>query len=330
MTQEFIKGVKITDIARLDAAGVDRPTLVAEFLRAMIQQILIDRFFHADPHPGNVLVNLETGTIIFIDMGLMGNLTSEHRMGLIDLLWAINDRDGYDLAKTIMRISTRIKPNVDEGRFIADLERLMKRYQLLAEETANLSGVLGEAMRRAGLRLHSDLTLALKALIQAEEIVHTLDPSLDLAVVAFAEVKDLVRKEIDVDKVKKLVRQQVVRTGKELVRHIPSLSDAAVKWVEQYERGQLSLHIDTSELGQEVDKLDSTLSRNISRALVGLLLAGVLIASAIVTTIPDEIAGVRLSSIAFFMFVGSALIATAIVLRFVWTAWREPSIDIDL
>ena len=101
MTQELIKGVKITDIARLDAAGVDRPTLVAEFLRAMIQQILIDGFFHADPHPGNVLVNLETGTIIFIDMGLMGNLTSEHRMGLIDLLWAINDRDGYDLARRL-------------------------------------------------------------------------------------------------------------------------------------------------------------------------------------------------------------------------------------
>ena len=232
-----------------------------------------------------------------------------------------------------MRISNRIKPKVDEGVFIADLERLMKRYQLFADETANLSGVLSdtfEAMRRAGLRLHSDLTLALKALIQAEEIVHTLDPSLDLAVVAFAEVKDLVRKEIDVDKVKKLVRQQVVRTGKELVRHIPSLSDAAVKWVEQYERGQLSCTSTPVSWGRRSISWIPALSRNISRALVGLLLAGVLIASAIVTTIPDEIAGVRLSSIAFFLFVGSALIATAIVLRFAWSAWREPSIDIDL
>ena len=226
LTQEFVRGVKITDVSEITAAGINLPALATEFLRAMLQQILIDGFFHADPHPGNVLVNLDTGTIVFIDMGLMGSLTSEHRMALIDLLWGINDRDGYDLAKTIMRLSTPFKRQVNEGAFIADLERLMKRYQLFADQSSNLSGVLAdtfEAMRRAGLRLQSDLTLALKALVQAEEIVHTLDPSRDLVVAAFAEVKDLLRKELDADTVMRLVRQQVVRTGKELVRRIPSL-----------------------------------------------------------------------------------------------------------
>ena len=90
------------------------------------------------------------------------------------------------------------------------------------------------------------------------------------------------------------------------------------------------MRIDTSELGREVDKFEASLSLNISRALVGLLLAGMLIGSAIVTTIPAELAGVRLSSIASFLFFGSAAVTAAIVVRFVWLAWREPTIDIEL
>ena len=72
---------------------------------AMMKQTLFDGFFHADPHPGNVLVNLETGQINFLDMGMMGELNREQRMALGDLLISMQEQDGYSLGKAVLHLA---------------------------------------------------------------------------------------------------------------------------------------------------------------------------------------------------------------------------------
>ncbi|NKQ36474.1 MAG: AarF/ABC1/UbiB kinase family protein [Chloroflexi bacterium] len=67
LTMEFVQGVKVTNAAEMDTAGLNRLSLAEDAIRGMLKQLLMDGFFHADPHPGNVLVNLDTGTIYFID-----------------------------------------------------------------------------------------------------------------------------------------------------------------------------------------------------------------------------------------------------------------------
>ena len=81
MTQEFIRGVKITNVEALEAAGVDRTLLATVFMRAIVKQVLYDGFFHGDPHPGNVLVDTETSQVIFLDLGMVGTLTSSTAYG---------------------------------------------------------------------------------------------------------------------------------------------------------------------------------------------------------------------------------------------------------
>ncbi len=97
MTMEFAAGVKITNLAKIDAAGLDRGALADTFVRAMVKQLLYDGFFHGDPHPGNILVNVSTGSIIFLDMGMMGTLNYDQRLNLADLILSLNMGDLKDL-----------------------------------------------------------------------------------------------------------------------------------------------------------------------------------------------------------------------------------------
>ena len=103
-------GVKINDIEALDAAGIDRDALARTFLRAIIKQILIDGFFHADPHPGNMLVDTRDGTITFLDLGLVGQLTRDQRMDLLDL-HGVGPVEGLQaIAAVAMRLCTHTRP----------------------------------------------------------------------------------------------------------------------------------------------------------------------------------------------------------------------------
>ena len=105
LTMEFIRGVKINDVAAMDAAGIDRDLIARRLLRAIIKQILVDGFFHADPHPGNVLVDTRDGTIVFLDLGLIGQLDRDQRFDLLDLMWSVVQKDAAGISAVMTRMS---------------------------------------------------------------------------------------------------------------------------------------------------------------------------------------------------------------------------------
>lgn len=330
MTQEFVRGVKITAVDKLDAAGIDRSQVARDFLNAMLKQVLFDGYFHADPHPGNVLLDTETSQIIFLDMGLMGNMTQDQRLVLADIILSLQERDGRGLAEAVIQLSTPFK-QVDEKGFINDMERAMKRYAMFQDEQMNLSAPMEdmlESMRRSGYRLDPSLTLALKSLFQAEEIVSTLDPDLPLIAVAFQELKQLFREQLNVENLTRTVRAQAMRTAKEVVRRIPSLATATTRWLDQYESGRLTVHLDTSELEKQVNAAEVSISRNITLLALALILAGMIVGSAIASTLTNELAGIQLSSVAFFLFLGAAAVATFVGARLLWTILKSWPSDV--
>ena len=86
LTMDFVDGVTIVDVAAIRAAGIDPVRLSERFLEGAVKQLLVDGFFHGDPHPGNVLVDLSTGDVQMIDLGKCGQLTLQQRFTLIQLL----------------------------------------------------------------------------------------------------------------------------------------------------------------------------------------------------------------------------------------------------
>jgi ubiquinone biosynthesis protein len=320
LTMEFVEGVKINNVLEINAAGIERVPLAEVFVNAFMKQTLFDGFFHADPHPGNVLVNLDTGQIIFLDMGLMGELNRSQRMALADLLISMQQKDGYGLGKAAIKLSKPLPGRtVDEKAFLEAMERFADRF--LKVDEADLSIVISslqDTIRKYGMRLDSDFTLVIKTLMQAESIVHTLVPTMSITEQATKSVVTLARSQYDTDQISEIIRTQVTRSAREVVYRLPTLVEATTKWLDQYEKGRFEVHIDTGDLDEQVESLSRGFNQAINRLVMGLVLAGWIVGSAIASTFEGEIGGFDLSKFAFYMFVAGAIVGAFVVVRGLW------------
>ncbi len=146
-----------------------------EALRAAIKMLLIDGFFHGDPHPGNVLVSLETGSITFLDLGMVGELSLRQRALFINLLVVAANKDVSGLAQALRSLSEPFRA-VDEQAYYREFERKVGRYMDVGEYVpfAVVMAASLDVLRDNGLRLDPQLTLAVKALTQAESFCRDL------------------------------------------------------------------------------------------------------------------------------------------------------------
>lgn len=280
LTMDFMAGVKINNVVAIDAAGLDRLSIGKNILRALIKQLLIDGFFHADPHPGNVLVNLETGAVGFLDMGMMGEIDFNQRLNLINLLMVSRQKDAAGLARAVRSLSVPFRNNVNDGAFYKDFERAIGRF-MDPDSPAGfgpLMSIVFDLLASHGLRLDSDLTLAIKAMMQAEAIYAALYPEGGgLVEMGFDTVKELALQETTADYVKHILTRQASMLAQDLMKELPSLKDATLGWLGMYRRGRFELHVDTSDIAKEVSAI-----RGIAQQVIlGIVLVGMLVGSAI-------------------------------------------------
>jgi ubiquinone biosynthesis protein len=282
LTMEFVRGIKITDTDGLRAAHIDEGELGATFMRAIIKQVLIDGFFHGDPHPGNVLVDPESGRIIFLDLGLVGQLKTEQRIDLLGLVYALKEVDLSGIADSLIALG---KPTAayDEEALRASIDRLGRQYLVYGQADSigtALSGFLG-AVFENGLQLDSQLTLAVKAIVQAEDTAQRLAYDLDMGQAAVEEAQAALLASLEPDAVMKQVQGHAIRIGKELARRAPSLEDSVIKWLDLLNRGKIVVEVDTAELNRAVAKVGGVGQT----ATIGLIVVGQLIGTAIVMAI---------------------------------------------
>ena len=324
LTIEFINGVKISDLDAIDAAGIDRSTLATTALSAMIKQLLIDGFFHADPHPGNVLVNLDTGAITFIDTGMVGELNVHQRMNVIQLLIALQDQDVTAQAQILRNMSVPFIEPVDEQAYIRDFERRMGRFfyrtSVPFDEIINTGFDL---LREHGLRLDPDLTMGIKALVQLEAIANLLFPGGGIVNQGAPIAREMVAEEITAENITEIAKKQVTVSARDLVNQLPTLQQATGKWLEQYKKGRFEVYLDTSSLSTQVNKLNR-MGRLI---VISLLLVGMLIASAIASTMLTVNQSTsetwnQLFRVAYVGYLFSMAVAAIIVLRLLWRWFR--------
>ena len=116
MTTNFVAGVKVGDIAALDARGVDRKALARKIVQVFCQQIFVDGVYHADPHPGNMLV-ADAGQLVLLDFGAVAELSPHMREGIPEFLEGVIRRDTDQLIKAMRKmgfLSRSDAPDVSE------------------------------------------------------------------------------------------------------------------------------------------------------------------------------------------------------------------------
>ncbi len=216
----------------------------------------------------------------------------------------------------IVRLSTTFKP-FDEEAFYEQLERQVGRYFLFYDESSTFSAVMGTTlglMHEYGLRLNQDLTLAIKAMIQAEEAALLLDPTVEIVKIAIRESQNWLTTAFDADAVVKWLTKEGLRSLKEIVRRLPSLQQATMKWLDQYERGRLTVELDTSDLTRQI----GVFAAAIQFLSVGFILAGIVIATAIAAAYASQTPGP-----VYQIFLTLFFVALAITLIVGWRMIRR-------
>lgn len=276
--QEHIDGVSGSDLARIDAAGLDRKLLAERGADIILKMILVDGFFHADPHPGNVLY-LPDNRIALIDFGMVGRLTLYRRNQIVDLLAALASND--DEAMLDVLLDWTGEDPVDEAELASDVGELAFEYTdmpLKHVRVGHLLQRMSAIMRKHSITMPADLTLMFKALITLEGLGRQYDPDFQL-----------------MDRLKPLLDQAVseryhpasaLRRGQETLGNyvglVASVPRDLARLVKDARRGRLRVDLDLKRLDSFGDRLDST----IDRMTIGIMTASLVIGSSIVMSVP--------------------------------------------
>jgi predicted unusual protein kinase regulating ubiquinone biosynthesis (AarF/ABC1/UbiB family) len=173
---ELIPGGPVREAPR----GPERKEAAAQLLEAFYRQILTDGFFHADPHPGNMLWS--DGTIYFLDLGMVGEVTPDVRERVLLLLLAFWQEDVPFLAEILLMLAPELPEKLDLDGFREDIGELLAQYRHKALSEIQLGPImqgLTEIASRYGVRLPASLALVGKSLAQMQLSAAELDPELD-------------------------------------------------------------------------------------------------------------------------------------------------------
>jgi predicted unusual protein kinase regulating ubiquinone biosynthesis (AarF/ABC1/UbiB family) len=191
MTMEFIRGTKVTDIKSLRARRVSPVKVNRLLVRTYLKQLLEDGFFHADPHPGNLLV-MHDGRLAFFDFGMTGRITQRLQSQMIDAFFHVVEKDVEGLAQDLINLNF-LKPGVDAERVRPVVEGLFHHYLNLKLGEVNFKELtydLAEVVYEYPFRLPSHFTYIMRALMTLEGIGIVTDPGFNFFETAKPYAKD--------------------------------------------------------------------------------------------------------------------------------------------
>jgi ubiquinone biosynthesis protein len=309
--QEEIVGRSGVSPDKLRAAGLDPKLLAERGADVVLRMVLEHGYFHADPHPGNVLF-LPDNRIGMIDFGMVGMLTTGRRNQIVDLLHALTRKDEQALLQVLLDWSG--ESIQDEDSLTYDVAELLQSYDDLQLKDVKIGALLNDItalMRDNNLVLPADLTLLFKTLITLEGLGQQLDPEFHMIdhVTPFVEriIQQRYTPQALIARGRKSVREalEVVADLPRDLRHL--LRDAR--------RGRVKIDLDLKRLDHFGHQLDSASNR----LTMGILTASLVVGSSIIMTVEG---GPQLFGLPFFGLLGF-LIAFFNSLWIIFSIWRS-------
>src|SRR5580765_6871118 len=197
LTMEYVAGKKITDVSPLRLMELDTRALAEEIFRAYLKQILIDGFFHADPHPGNVFIT-EDDSIALIDLGMVAHIAGNFRENLLRLLLAISEGRGDEAAEVAIKMGEP-KTNFDKHDYEHRVARLVAQHANANLERLRAGRIVLEIQRIAAdcwFRLPTEFTMIAKAMMNLDRVVYVLDPMFDPNAVIRDEATNILTRQV--------------------------------------------------------------------------------------------------------------------------------------
>lgn len=309
--QEEIIGAAGVAPDKLRAQGLDPKLLAARGADTVLRMVLEHGYFHADPHPGNVLF-LPDNRIGMIDFGMVGMLTNFRRNQIVDMLHALTRKDEQALLQVLLDWSGESVR--DEDRLAYDVAELLQNYDDLQLKDVKIGGLLNDItaiMRDNNLVLPADLTLLFKALITLEGLGQQLDPEFHM----IDHVTPFVERVIQ----QRYTPQALLARGRKSVREtlevLADLPRDLRHLLRDMRRGRIKIDLDLKRL----DQFGHQLNRASNRLTMGILTASLVVGSSIIMTVKG---GPQLFGLPFFGLMGF-LIAFFNSLWIIFSIWRS-------
>jgi ubiquinone biosynthesis protein len=278
LTMDWISGRNLAALGPLGRLELDGYDLARDLFRAYLDQILIDGFFHADPHPGNVLLT-DDGRLALIDMGMVARVAPDTQDALIKLLLAVSGGRGGDAADVMVGLGEKLA-GFDGAAFRRRVGEVVDANMTVAVGDVQAGDVIGQVLRAAGesgLRPPSELTMMGKTLLNLDEVARILDPTFEPNPAIEAHAGELMRKKMMQSASPGNVMAAAIDAkefAEKLPRRINRVMDALAE-------GQLTLNvqgIDDKELMRGVQKLANRLT-------TGMVVAALVIGAALIMRI---------------------------------------------
>lgn len=312
LVQEKLKGIKIDDLPALEAAGYDRHRLANYCAQFVLQEVLIDGYFHADPHPGNLLVM--SGELIgVLDFGTMGRLDERDRLNLARLFIVAVQLDVEGIVDQLQRMGVA-NYKVDREGLYRDLRRVLLQYYGLPIYEFNASEILKglqPIIYEYHLRIPTDYWLLIKTAVIMQGVGLGLDPDFDI----FAAAQPYLGK---------IFRQLwfpsswgpgLLRLGMEWKDLITILPRQSTRLLDQLERGDFTVKAELPQL----DPLMLQVDRLVTRVIYALLVSAMLVSLAFLVPRLDFTWPWKLTT---WIIVGGFVFLLFLVARLAWVTVR--------
>jgi ubiquinone biosynthesis protein len=275
LVMEYVEGKKLKDLDIQQLANSE--ILARDGLRASIKQILEDGFFHADPHPGNLLITRDN-LLAILDWGMIGRLTESDRFELIDLIYAVIDRDSSRLVDVLFDI-TGGQFTADRRRLERDLLDVLDSHMAVPIKELHVGQMVMDVtslLRNYQLQLPPNFFLMAKALLTAEGTAMLIHPGLNV----ISEMEPQVKR-VSAQRFKPgYLWKKLQKAGSMMLTYRGQLPRKIVQIIEKIDRGDLNVRFEH----QNLNGIQKTLENIFSRLTLGVIIASMIIGSSMVIT----------------------------------------------
>ncbi len=304
LTMEYVAGVKVTALSPVVMLEQNGAALADELFRAYLQQVLVDGFFHADPHPGNVFLTPD-GRLALLDLGMVARVAPRTQDHLLRLLLAVSEGRAEDTVAVALKLGdTRGPVDVSElSRQLADVLAPTTHASLEDLEVGRILLDVTRVCAEAGLKLPAELTLLGKALLSLDQIARSLDPGFDPNAAVRAHAGAILERRL-VKSMSPGNLMTAVMEAKEFAERLPGRVNTILE------------HIAANDLRIRVDAIDETklitaFQKIANRITLGLLLAALIVGAALLMRVETSfrLLGYPGLAIVFFLLAAGGAIA---------------------
>jgi predicted unusual protein kinase regulating ubiquinone biosynthesis (AarF/ABC1/UbiB family) len=189
LTMEWIEGIKLTNVEKVKEAGFDSRHIIEVGVQCSLRQLLDYGYFHADPHPGNLLV-MGDGKLAYLDFGMMSEVSADQRFGLIEAIVHLVNRDFAALSKDYVRLGF-LTEDIDFAAIVPALSKVFnppEGQSLTQMDFKDMTDQLSQIMYDYPFQVPAYYALIIRSLVTLEGIAFSVDPKFKVLAVAYPYV----------------------------------------------------------------------------------------------------------------------------------------------